>query len=823
MRKYLTLAVFAILFLCTNRTYATLYHPQANFGNYGIHHFSTLAKYQQKYVGKNVMYIPLIANGSVDDKEYFLNKGGKFNTKYVISKITGNDKKMTFVLVEHGTKKKVKMIINNQYEILKSGDYFYCITKYFSVPLLLVDEFEAAKSKLLGRVFPNNPNSAFHFEVTNLILKEQYQPVEERTSSGEFNFSSIPTEAPSYPRVTLELTNKGNGSIRYYPLVYFKDLNDLGIVFTNPSFKYTYTVEDILFKKEFNNEYKKYYKVKNSISGAIKEVKAENAEYQAFENVDEDYFVTTNSVKQGSNQIELFEEKSGHKQQGKVSTDNQYHYDSLSNIHNRTELNLHNNLYSLDYATSLLNGFDDYNHLINQTLMYCGKSSDNNGNFKTGSYYRIIRGQNSLLLEDTETGKQYKADFRHNSMWVVVGYYKKIKSLYLDKEFVYTGFINTYNKYDDILNPGKKLNEMFNIETDSTSTNIEIGSVWKCTGVQVKLNNNQPLGDRCPIVLIFDNSKYGKYYCYFEDELGWSSYSKNKEDALVCKRFRLKMNVDKRIADMPEKEDKRKSNIKVMNPAEKQEKSKFDITRNWQGPRFEAYIGQTMQLIPLESYGGFYIYPNEKPASGVTLRNMQNKTLMVLDAFEYKEDHKHKAYLKIASDSDTVFYCFDPYLLSYEFFPFIFTAYYDNLKTKYLGKKHYLRRSNSLTDYVTGNSIKLYSGTIWTCSDIVIDTSIIYELKLLFTNKKGETIGLGVNEYDHWFISCANKNKLETKYGKELVLTAISGKIQKGMPKELVKIAWGTPKRINSASYGEQWVYENNYIYFKNGVVTGWN
>ena len=114
-----------------------------------------------KYVGKNVMYIPQIANGSDDDKEYFLNKGGKFNTKYVISKITGNDKKMTFVLVEHGTKKKVKMIINNQYEILKSGDYFYCITKNFSIPLLLVDEFEAAKSKLLGRVFPNNPNSDF--------------------------------------------------------------------------------------------------------------------------------------------------------------------------------------------------------------------------------------------------------------------------------------------------------------------------------------------------------------------------------------------------------------------------------------------------------------------------------------------------------------------------------------------------------------------------------------------------------------------------------------------------------------------------------------
>lgn len=46
-----------------------------------------------------------------------------------------------------------------------------------------------------------------------------------------------------------------------------------------------------------------------------------------------------------------------------------------------------------------------------------------------------------------------------------------------------------------------------------------------------------------------------------------------------------------------------------------------------------------------------------------------------------------------------------------------------------------------------------------------------------------------------------------------------------GMTKEEVeKSTWGYPKKINKDTYSwgtkEQWVYENGYIYFKNGIVT---
>ena len=43
------------------------------------------------------------------------------------------------------------------------------------------------------------------------------------------------------------------------------------------------------------------------------------------------------------------------------------------------------------------------------------------------------------------------------------------------------------------------------------------------------------------------------------------------------------------------------------------------------------------------------------------------------------------------------------------------------------------------------------------------------------------------------------------------------------MTKEMVIFAWGEPNDINVSSYSEQWVYDNNYVYFKNNKVTAWN
>ena len=278
--------------------------------------------------------------------------------------------------------------------------------------------------------------------------------------------------------------------------------------------------------------------------------------------------------------------------------------------------------------------------------------------------------------------------------------------------------------------------------------------------------------------------------------------------------------------------------IKLSSQAEKQpEKIAFDNSRNWQGEHYRNYIGQTLYVVPkpeqLVKYGyeGFYETPNGNIYQQVSKISRNTKTEALASKTFKVEDAKvigknilgyPNVFLKLTSNSDTLYYNYD---IRYEHtFPFIVMAYLDKLKADYIGKKSCLRKcpDTKLPDYVNGKDVMLTPGSLWTCSDIVLDTKY-YTLTMLFTNDKGETISNEANRYKFMFISEPYKQKLEAKYGKAIVLTAIKGNIQKGMSGELVKVAYGEPIRINDASYGEQWVYDGYYVYFRNGKVTGWN
>ena len=57
---------------------------------------------------------------------------------------------------------------------------------------------------------------------------------------------------------------------------------------------------------------------------------------------------------------------------------------------------------------------------------------------------------------------------------------------------------------------------------------------------------------------------------------------------------------------------------------------------------------------------------------------------------------------------------------------------------------------------------------------------------------------------------------------------AKAGKIMVGMDRRRVIYAWGKPDKKNYTAGTEQWVYRKNrrvpqYVYFKDGKVTGWN
>jgi len=266
---------------------------------------------------------------------------------------------------------------------------------------------------------------------------------------------------------------------------------------------------------------------------------------------------------------------------------------------------------------------------------------------------------------------------------------------------------------------------------------------------------------------------------------------------------------------------------------------KYDSLSNFLGENYMAYIGQELFVLPksenLRRYGyeGFYEEPEGKYykplkpsslSSNTKYEMLEGKTFKVVDVFLKGKDivNRDIIYFKLETEDDTLFYKYNA--RSKYSFPFVVLGYMDKLKKNYIGTRHCLRSINdkSLIDYVTGENVKMIPGTYWKCSDIIVDSKN-YDIQMLFTNEKGETISNKDSHYKSLFIPEVIAKKLIAKYGKSMFDIAINGKIKVGMTEELVKVSWGEPKDINYSSYGSQWVYDGQYIYFKNGRVTDWN
>lgn len=271
MKKIKGLLVFAITLICSITTALAGDHPEAHFGIYGIQHQIGVAGYQQ-YVGQIVKYIPT-KGVSYHDKKSFIEEGGSFDKEYIITKILGNDKRMTFHLQEKDGKAKVKMVVNNQYEFYSYGKYTYCITDKYSIPLFLIEKFNSDKSKYIGQKYPKNPSSV-EMEVMDMVLQE----------SEHFN---------EYPKVSLLLKDNKTGKTYYAnPDM---DFNLIGKEYTNSKYKCKYNVISVFTKKGSAYPYEEelHYVVKNSIDGTTKEVSAKIASYFAFYGDNSGHFVAT--------------------------------------------------------------------------------------------------------------------------------------------------------------------------------------------------------------------------------------------------------------------------------------------------------------------------------------------------------------------------------------------------------------------------------------------------------------------------------------------------------------------------------------------------
>ena len=287
-------------------------------------------------------------------------------------------------------------------------------------------------------------------------------------------------------------------------------------------------------------------------------------------------------------------------------------------------------------------------------------------------------------------------------------------------------------------------------------------------------------------------------------------------------------------------------------PQQKEQKPVFDSTKNFLGAtNVQSYVGQILFVKPktLSEYGYDYFKPidynpkdwdsrrshygrnAEKSHYNTRYEDLVEKYFKVDSIFE----NDYFSYIfYLTNTKDTSDRCCFIYSSNYKHtFPFIVLSHFNYLKERYVGND-YIIQSNFLhsTDIITGDSIimKDNSQLIWTTSDLTIINNKYKNFA--FVVKSGNlTSYVDVDSFERAFEAddrrCIYEKKewdnLVKKYGLTMMKLVFDRKIKVGMPEKLLIYSWGKPEKINSSSYGnKQYVYDNDYVYVKDGKVVSW-
>ena len=228
-----------------------------SYASYGISYRSTAKYYEEDFLGKVVQFLPYGVEGSDKDQKHFIAKGGKFDTKYTITKISGNNKKMTFLLQEIGTKNKVKFEFSNMYSYAYGTDGFY-LTEYnrdVTLPLFFIEDFERDVKAYKGK------------EIGDLVIFDIF----------------LQKQPGQYPIPTMTVCDRSDNTTYFTFPRKLIDYLSIGEVYENPKFKCTYKVVGVKYKHSSKfNSVDMHYVVKNSITNRIKEIHYIDANENAF-------------------------------------------------------------------------------------------------------------------------------------------------------------------------------------------------------------------------------------------------------------------------------------------------------------------------------------------------------------------------------------------------------------------------------------------------------------------------------------------------------------------------------------------------------------
>lgn len=271
---------------------------------------------------------------------------------------------------------------------------------------------------------------------------------------------------------------------------------------------------------------------------------------------------------------------------------------------------------------------------------------------------------------------------------------------------------------------------------------------------------------------------------------------------------------------------------------------KFDSTKNWLGSEnVKSYKGQTLFVLPvsdgLEKYGYRHFEKGAVPKDSygkVEYEELANKYFVVDSAILFIEKYsiyrKFLFYLTEKDGSEKYLYYYDPE--SEYGFPFLVVSHFNYMKDNYVGKR-YVISSNYLSshDLVTGDTLIFPSESkmSWTVSDITIVNNDLRNLCVVVkSGKMTSYVAASTFEYGlqgskgiRRVFEKTEWDRLVKTYGLSMMQSVMDVKIKIGMPKKLLIMSWGKPDHVNSASYGDQYVYEDQYVYLKNGKITSWN
>jgi hypothetical protein len=293
---------------------------------------------------------------------------------------------------------------------------------------------------------------------------------------------------------------------------------------------------------------------------------------------------------------------------------------------------------------------------------------------------------------------------------------------------------------------------------------------------------------------------------------------------------------------------------KVVPKTEKISTKSYDGSKNFLGKDVYKYRGQELYLkgkaksLRMYGYNDFLLdYTEDSPSNRSNVykccdsynskyNDLAGKYFKVLDIIKHpkaaqsKYIYGSKFYLKLQEkeSEDIVYFKYDS--LFEHSFPFIVVGFYERQKKLVVGKEFVFADKvlKSSTDIKTGKTVTTKTGQKWKCTDLTIEEQY-FSLSLVIENSSGEITTIphdsvfGKWSYNRSYTLSEAENH-KKKFGHNNFYKILQGKVKIGMTREMCKLSWGKPKRINetitSGKKTEQWIYSDNNLYFDNDILT---